>query len=134
MTEKTGKNGAESRSFASEQARWQALTRRDRRADGVFVYGVTTTGVYCRPWCPSRLPKRSNVRFFATNEIFRRPTEDPLSSRLSSFMTRNVISIPPRTDLGEAAQLMKEKNVGCLPVVDGGLLGIVTERDMLKTF
>jgi len=74
------------------------------------------------------------LRFFATNEIFRMPAEDPLSSRLSTFMTKKVVTITPRTDLGEAAQLMKKKNVGCLPVIDEQLVGIVTERDMLKTF
>jgi AraC family transcriptional regulator of adaptative response/methylated-DNA-[protein]-cysteine methyltransferase len=37
---------------------------RDRRADGQFVYAVRTTGVYCRPSCPSRRPLRRNVEFF----------------------------------------------------------------------
>ena len=46
-------------------ARWEALVRRDPRADGRFVYGVSTTGVYCRPSCASRRPLRKNVSFFA---------------------------------------------------------------------
>jgi len=44
---------------------WQAVQGRDRSADGEFVYAVRTTGVYCRPSCASRLPKRENVAFFA---------------------------------------------------------------------
>lgn len=44
---------------------WSAVTRRDRSADGSFVFGVQTTGVYCRPSCAARRPKRANVRFFA---------------------------------------------------------------------
>jgi len=48
--------------------RWQAVLRRDPQADGVFVYAVKTTGVYCRPSCPSRAAKRENVEFFETNE------------------------------------------------------------------
>ena len=52
--------------YSTEQARWEALVRRDRQADGAFVYGVATTGVYCRPACSSRLPNRENVRFFDT--------------------------------------------------------------------
>ena len=52
--------------YATDQARWEALARRDRRADGAYVYGVVTTGVYCRPACPSKLPNRENVRFFDT--------------------------------------------------------------------
>jgi len=52
------------KSFASEDARWRALVTRDLKADGAFLYGVRTTGIYCRPVCPSRLPKRENVQFF----------------------------------------------------------------------
>lgn len=49
--------------------RWKALAGRDRAADGTFVYGVTSTGVYCRPSCPSRRPRADRVRFFdTTNE------------------------------------------------------------------
>lgn len=49
--------------------RWKALAGRDPAADGTFVYGVTSTGVYCRPSCPSRRPRADRVRFFdTTNE------------------------------------------------------------------
>jgi AraC family transcriptional regulator of adaptative response/methylated-DNA-[protein]-cysteine methyltransferase len=51
--------------FATDKSRWQAVTRREPRADGAFFYAVTTTGVYCRPTCPSRLPNRTNVVFFS---------------------------------------------------------------------
>ena len=54
--------------YSTEQARWEALVRRDRRADGAYLYGVVTTGVYCRPACSSRRPNRENVRFFDTSE------------------------------------------------------------------
>ena len=43
---------------------WKRLVARDRNAR--FVYGVTTTGVFCRPGCASRRPLRENVRFFET--------------------------------------------------------------------
>jgi AraC family transcriptional regulator, regulatory protein of adaptative response / methylated-DNA-[protein]-cysteine methyltransferase len=43
---------------------WQAFTRRDRTFDGRFVIGVLTTGIYCRPSCAARQPKRENVWFF----------------------------------------------------------------------
>ena len=46
--------------------RWKALAARDTAADGTFVYGVTSTGVYCRPSCPSRRPRADRVRFFDT--------------------------------------------------------------------
>jgi AraC family transcriptional regulator, regulatory protein of adaptative response / methylated-DNA-[protein]-cysteine methyltransferase len=52
--------------YATDQRRWRAVTHRDPASDGVFYYSVKTTGVYCRPTCPSRLPRRENVRFHAT--------------------------------------------------------------------
>lgn len=42
---------------------------RDRAADGLFVYGVTSTGVYCRPSCPSRRPKPERVEFFPASAM-----------------------------------------------------------------
>ena len=50
---------------ATDDARWQAVVERDRAADGAFVYSVRTTGVYCRPSCPSRRARRDNVAFHA---------------------------------------------------------------------
>ncbi|MDQ3948937.1 MAG: helix-turn-helix domain-containing protein, partial [Gemmatimonadota bacterium] len=43
---------------------WAAVVGRDRRFDGRFIYAVRTTGVYCRPSCPSRRPMAANVVFF----------------------------------------------------------------------
>ncbi len=54
----------EKSAFATDEYRWQAVTARDPAAEGNFWFAVTTTGVYCRPTCPSRLPLRRNVRFF----------------------------------------------------------------------
>ncbi len=50
---------------AETDIRWQAVARRDPAANGQFVYAVRTTGVYCRPSCASRQPRRENVTFFA---------------------------------------------------------------------
>src|SRR5689334_21615215 len=47
-----------------EQRFWQAVQGRDREFDGRFYYGVLTTGVYCRPSCGARTPRRENVRFY----------------------------------------------------------------------
>lgn len=49
-----------------EGARWRAVVARDRAADGEFVYAVRSTGVYCRPSCPSRRPRPERVVFFPT--------------------------------------------------------------------
>ena len=50
----------------SPDAQWAAVQRRDPSADGAFWYSVRTTGVYCRPTCGARLPRRENVRFHAS--------------------------------------------------------------------
>src|SRR5919107_1195919 len=51
-----------------ERAAWSAVLSRDKAKDGRFVTGVLTTGIYCRPSCAARHPKRENVRFFAGGE------------------------------------------------------------------
>lgn len=45
------------------EARYRAVSGRDRRFDGVFYVGVRTTGIYCRPSCPAVTPRRRNVEF-----------------------------------------------------------------------
>lgn len=50
--------------FPTEDERWQAVTDRNRQAEGHFWLGVRTTGVFCRPGCPARTPLRKNVVFF----------------------------------------------------------------------
>lgn len=54
----------ETRSLSDDEA-WAAVLARDRAFDGHFVTGVLSTGIYCRPSCPARHPRRDNVRFFA---------------------------------------------------------------------
>jgi AraC family transcriptional regulator, regulatory protein of adaptative response / methylated-DNA-[protein]-cysteine methyltransferase len=44
--------------------RWQAVLDRDGSLDGTFVFGVSSTGIFCRPSCPAKRPRRDNVSFF----------------------------------------------------------------------
>ena len=77
--------------FRSNEERWAAVLDRDAGAEGAFVYSVATTGVYCRPGCPSRRPRRAHVRFHASckeaeHAGFRacrrcRPDEPPVAER-----------------------------------------------------
>jgi len=46
--------------------RYRAVASRDPRFDGYFFLGVTSTGIYCRPSCPARTPRREHVRFYPT--------------------------------------------------------------------
>lgn len=52
--------------ITEQDPRWRSVTQRDTTADGSFFYAVRTTGVYCRPSCPSRTAKPENVTFFVT--------------------------------------------------------------------
>jgi AraC family transcriptional regulator of adaptative response/methylated-DNA-[protein]-cysteine methyltransferase len=45
-------------------SRWQSVLDRDRAQDGAFVFGVSSTGIFCRPSCPARRPRRENVSFY----------------------------------------------------------------------
>ncbi|TFW35796.1 bifunctional DNA-binding transcriptional regulator/O6-methylguanine-DNA methyltransferase Ada [Massilia horti] len=89
---------ATSTGFASDDERWAAVCRRDAQADGVFYYSVRSTGVYCRPSCPSRPARRENVAFHASAALaeaagFRpclrcRPTLPPLKQRQAEAVAR----------------------------------------------
>ncbi|HEY6807377.1 MAG TPA: Ada metal-binding domain-containing protein, partial [Gemmatimonadales bacterium] len=52
--------------------RWRVVLARDRRFDGAFVYAVRSTGIYCRPSCPSRRPRPDQVEFYAVPEAAER--------------------------------------------------------------
>jgi AraC family transcriptional regulator of adaptative response/methylated-DNA-[protein]-cysteine methyltransferase len=53
---------------AADDPRWNAVVARDSARDGEFVFAVSSTGVYCRPSCAARRPRRENVQFFARPE------------------------------------------------------------------
>ncbi len=86
------------RPFATDEARWHAVQRRDPAADGAFYSAVKTTGVYCRPVCPARTPLRKNIAFYDTTSAaeragFRpckrcRPQEASLSERHAALVAR----------------------------------------------
>lgn len=87
-----------SKRFATLDERWAAVRARDASADGLFVYSVRSTGVYCRPSCPSRPARRENVAFHdscadAAAAGFRaclrcRPGEPPLAERQAAAVAR----------------------------------------------
>src|SRR5438128_2017832 len=51
---------------AERDPRWSSVINRNAVADGSFVYAVRTTGIYCRPSCPSRTAKPKNVSFYGS--------------------------------------------------------------------
>lgn len=104
-----------------KDSRWNAIVERDSAFDGTFFYSVDTTGVYCRPSCGARLPRRENVRFHSTREDaesagFRpckrcKPDQPPRQERQAAIITeacRRIESseeIPSLETLAEAAGL-----------------------------
>lgn len=62
----------EVKKHGTEEQRWQAVLERDSRSDGAFVYAVRSTGIYCRPSCPSKRPHRQHVLFFPLPEVAER--------------------------------------------------------------
>ena len=68
---------------------WQAVLARDRASDGRFVTGVLSTGIYCRPSCAARHPRRENVRFFADGAAARTAGLRPCKRCLPDDVSRD---------------------------------------------
>src|ERR1700734_2640653 len=68
MTRTSNSNFSAVQAMRPDEKRWQAVQARDRSADGAFVYAVRSTGIYCRPSCPSRKPRREQVEFYSLPE------------------------------------------------------------------
>ena len=71
LTTKTDPIAPAAPDVLDDEARWEAVRRRDKTMDGTFVCAVRTTGVYCRPSCAGR-PLRKNVAFYDTAAAARR--------------------------------------------------------------
>ncbi|MEZ5668458.1 MAG: bifunctional DNA-binding transcriptional regulator/O6-methylguanine-DNA methyltransferase Ada [Alphaproteobacteria bacterium] len=101
--------------FADDPSRWAAVSSRDARADGAFVYSVRTTGVYCRPSCASRPARRENVAFHddcaaAERAGFRpckrcRPNEAPRAARDAAAVARACRLIEASEELPNLAEM-----------------------------
>ena len=68
MTRNSNSSVSAAHATRPNEKRWHAVQTRDRGADGAFVYAVRSTGIYCRPSCPSRKPRREQVEFFPLPE------------------------------------------------------------------
>jgi CBS domain-containing protein len=77
------------------------------------------------------------IRFFGCGEVFSHLRSGTIIQVLNTpaleIATRNVSTVEPETDVGQAAKIMREKDIGAVPVVkNGALVGIFTERDFFK--
>src|SRR5262245_64459696 len=68
------KNLKTASTHVADDPRWTRIVTRDRSADGEFWYSVVTTGVYCRPSCPSRTANPKNVQLQLASSVGRSPS------------------------------------------------------------
>ncbi|MGN1279463.1 MAG: bifunctional transcriptional activator/DNA repair enzyme AdaA [Limosilactobacillus sp.] len=97
---------------------WQAIVNNAHQADGRFWYGVTTTRIFCKPSCPSRLPKRNHVVIFnSPRDAFRagfrpckrcRPLDQVVSNQVWIDEINHVLQTkyPQKLSLSELANLV----------------------------
>ncbi len=86
---------AERNATGPSNRHWAAVLRRDRSFDGALFYAVQSTGIYCRPSCPSRRPRRERVSFFFSPEAAEREGYRPCKR----CRPRNVEAADPKLEL-----------------------------------
>ena len=99
----------------TEQEMWEAVQRSDASYDGLFFYAVKTTGIFCRPSCRSKLPKRENLCYFASAAAARAAGFRPCKrcrSDLLEYQPMREIAAQIKSRLDQAAPL---DDVGLTP-------------------
>lgn len=113
---------------SGREERWRAVLDRDARWDGRFVFGVRTTGVYCRPSCPARRPLRTNVVFF----------DHPAAAEGARFRACRRCrpgQADPRADLvRRACRRLDEPDVGPVALADLAAHVGTSPRSLVRAF
>ena len=92
----------------TEQEMWEAVLHSDASYDGLFFYAVKTTGIFCRPSCKSKPPKRENTLYFASSDQARGAGFRPCKrcrSDLLEYQPMRKIAAEIKTRLDEAVSL-----------------------------
>jgi AraC family transcriptional regulator of adaptative response/methylated-DNA-[protein]-cysteine methyltransferase len=123
-------NGINRYQDMKQEEQWlEAIMARDRRYDGVIYYGVTTTGIFCRPSCPSRRPLRKNLRLFrdgtAAREAGFRPCRRCRPEQVDTSEAQYVMA---------ACRLMAGHRQGPLPVRELARQVGISERHLRELF
>ncbi|TFH66629.1 MAG: bifunctional DNA-binding transcriptional regulator/O6-methylguanine-DNA methyltransferase Ada [Gemmatimonadales bacterium] len=115
----------------SESDLWNAVLTRDHGLAGAFVYGVRSTGIYCRAGCPARRPHRENVEFFAVPAAAEQGGYRPCRRCLP----REAVRRHPQIDLVErACRVMETANGGRLTLDALGARVGVSPSHLQRTF
>ena len=109
-----------------DEQKWQALQQRDRTQDRRFVYGVLSTGVYCRPSCSARRPLRANVRFFDS------PTEAAAAGLRPCKRCRPLQQWQHDPDIALLLDLCRHVETHADPLPDGAALAQRSGRDVFQ--
>lgn len=105
----------------TEEEMWNAVRNSDENYDGIFFYAVKTTGIFCRPSCRSKLPKKDNICYFASAEEARKAGFRPCKrcrSDLLEYDPIHEIALEIKQKLQEAAGADPEErleNIGLTP-------------------
>lgn len=118
----------ENPTLPDDEILWQAVCQRDPRFDGRLVYAVRSTGIYCRPTCPSRRPRRSQVLFYA----------GPKAAEAAGFRPclrcRPADPVNPAIDLVRRAQQLIEQSDERLSLAEMGAQIGVSPAHLQRTF
>lgn len=111
----------------SESKKWQALTDCRSEYDGLFYYAVKTTGIFCRPSCRSREPKRENVEFFDSAQ-----EASASGFRPCKRCRPDLIKYDPVDDIAEKAKGVLEKHYSDRERLEDGLSSLCISRNHLS--
>lgn len=110
--------------------RWNAVLANDRGYDGKFFYGVKSTGIFCRPSCASRPPKRENVVFFTSRE-----EAEKAGFRPCKRCRPDLISYRPADELAEEAKAVIDRSFAEHEELQAKLHALgVTRRHLTELF
>ncbi len=116
----------------TDAARWEAVANNDASYDGVFYYGVRTTGIFCRPSCRSKLPNRGNVVYF----------DSPGAAEAAGFRSckrcrPELLHLPADAvlEIGEAVELILTGEYGTFDILEALPLRVgVSPFHLQRTF
>lgn len=113
---------------------YSLITARDARYDGLFYTAVTTTGIYCRPICPARTPKRTNVRFFRSSAEAKRHGFRPCLRCRPELAPDSFSFHEPSGVLGRGLSLIAEGVLDEAPVAELARRLNVSDRHLRRLF
>jgi AraC family transcriptional regulator of adaptative response/methylated-DNA-[protein]-cysteine methyltransferase len=109
----------------NDESQWQAVLTKDTRFDGQFVFAVSSTGIYCRPSCGSRRPRRENVSFFMSPE----DAEQAGFRACRRCHPRDAQTVDPQVQMAQEVCRIIEENEG-----ETVSLAILSERLGVSSF